>query len=186
MPTVFTHPAVPLALGLGLGPKVVSTRLMVCGAVSSVLPDLDVMAFRFGIPYAAEFGHRGFSHSLLFAAAVALAGACCCRLLKTTPLRAFAFLLLAVGSHGLLDTLTNGGLGIALFWPWTEERLFAPLRPIEVSPFGLARLLSDRGLAIFKSELLWVWFPAFALGALTAVARVARPHRIPARPAGNR
>jgi inner membrane protein len=179
MSTVFTHPAVPLAIGLGLGRRVVSTRLMACSAVGSVLPDLDVLTFRFGIPYAAEFGHRGFSHSLLFAVAVALAGACFCRFLKTTPLRALVFLLVAVASHGLLDTLTNGGLGIALFWPWSEQRHFAPLRPIEVAPFGLARLLSPRGAAVMTSELLWVWLPAIPLGAFAGFVRFALPHRLP-------
>jgi inner membrane protein len=63
-----------------------------------------------------------FTH--LFAAAVALAGTCFYRFLKTTPLRALAFLCIAVGSHGLLDTLTNGRLGIALFWPWSDAGFF--------------------------------------------------------------
>lgn len=67
MPPVFTHPAVPLAIGVGLGRGAVSGRLLACGVIGSVLPDLDVLAFRFGIPYAAEFGHRGVSHSLALA-----------------------------------------------------------------------------------------------------------------------
>jgi inner membrane protein len=136
----------------------------------------DILAFRFGIPYAAEYGHRGFSHSLLFA--VALAGACFYRFLKTTPLRAFAFLCIAVGSHGLLDTLTNGCLGMALFWPWSEQRHFSPLRPIEEAPFGLARLLSPWGAAVMKSELPWVWLPAAALGNLMIAARFVLPTRL--------
>ena len=32
------------------------------------LPDFDVVAFKLGIAYHDAFGHRGFSHSLLFAA----------------------------------------------------------------------------------------------------------------------
>jgi hypothetical protein len=33
----------------------------------SVLPDIDVVGFRFGIHYADLWGHRGMTHSLLFA-----------------------------------------------------------------------------------------------------------------------
>src|SRR5215468_1372822 len=67
MPTIFSHPAVPLALGLGLGKKFIPTRLLLAGVVGSILPDFDVIAFRFGIPYEDQFGHRGFSHSFFFA-----------------------------------------------------------------------------------------------------------------------
>ena len=75
MPTVLTHPAVPLAIGLGLGKDVIPPPLLIAGVAVSVMPDLDVLAFRYGISYASNFGHRGFSHSLLFAAALALLGA---------------------------------------------------------------------------------------------------------------
>jgi inner membrane protein len=32
-----------------------------------MLPDADVLAFKFGVAYGNMFGHRGFTHSLLFA-----------------------------------------------------------------------------------------------------------------------
>ena len=73
MPTVFSHAAVPLALGLGLGREAVPPRLLVAGVLVSALPDLDVVTFSWGVPYTSSFGHRGFSHSLLFALAVARA-----------------------------------------------------------------------------------------------------------------
>jgi inner membrane protein len=38
-----------------------------------MLPDIDVIAFSFGIPYEAMFGHRGFTHSFFFAALVGVA-----------------------------------------------------------------------------------------------------------------
>jgi inner membrane protein len=177
VPTLFSHPAIPLAVGLGLGRDVISTRLLVCGAIGSILPDLDVIAFRMGIPYAAEFGHRGFSHSLLFAVAVGVLGACFFRWLKTSFLRAFLFLTVSVASHGLLDTLTNGGLGIALLWPWSGHRFFAPFQPIQVSPLGIARFFSERGVAVLKSEILWVWLPAFATCIAIMATRAAQIFR---------
>ena len=163
MPTILTHPVVPLALALGLGRKRVSPRLLAAGAVVSILPDLDVVAFRLGIPYAAAFGHRGFSHSLLFALLVALAGASLYRPLRSRFGRAFLFLFCATASHGVLDALTNGGLGIAFLWPWSTDRFFAPVQVIEVAPLGLRRFLSARGTAVLWSELLWVWLPLLGL-----------------------
>lgn len=67
MPTVITHAAVPLCLGLGLGSKVIPPRLLFAGIVLAMLPDADVLAFKFGVAYGNVFGHRGFTHSLLFA-----------------------------------------------------------------------------------------------------------------------
>ncbi|MCA1606900.1 MAG: metal-dependent hydrolase [Acidobacteria bacterium] len=99
MPSIISHPAVPLALSLGR--QVVSERLLLAGVAASVVPDLDVVAFRLGIPYADDLGHRGFTHSLLFAAFVALAAACAFRALRTTFTRAFWFVLVATASHGI-------------------------------------------------------------------------------------
>jgi len=41
MPTILTHTAVPLAIGLALGPRVVSRSLLVAGVLASMLPDLE-------------------------------------------------------------------------------------------------------------------------------------------------
>ena len=162
MPTIISHAAVPLALGLGLDHRVTG-RLLLAGVVASMLPDLDVLAFRFGIAYADAFGHRGASHALSTAGLVGLIGAALSRPLGVRPAVAFLFLFGAMASHGLLDTLTNGGHGVALFWPWSAERFFAPLQPIEVSPIGLSRFLSERGLTVLASEAVWIWLPCAAL-----------------------
>lgn len=172
MPTILTHPAVPLALAVGLGKGAISPRLAIAGVVGSVLPDLDVLAFRFGVPYAAEFGHRGFSHSFLFALVVALAGACLFGLIRSSFLRSWLFLFVAIASHGVLDAFTNGGLGIAFLWPWSTERFFAPVQVIQVSPFGLARFLSPRGMAVLHSEFIWVWLPLMGTAIVAAASRL--------------
>jgi inner membrane protein len=171
MPTILTHPAAPLAIAWGLGREVISTRLLAVGVITSVVPDLDVLAFRLGISYAAEFGHRGFSHSLLLALIVAAIGASSVRPLHTTSKRAFWFLLVAMASHGILDALTNGGLGIAFLWPFSGERFFAPFQPIEVAPLGLSRFLSPKGVAVLWSEILWVWLPLFGAAAIAVAFR---------------
>jgi inner membrane protein len=54
-------------------------------------------------------------------------------------------------SHGLLDAMTDGGRGVALFWPFTARRYFLPWRPIPVAPIGIG-FLSGEGLAIAERE----------------------------------
>jgi inner membrane protein len=171
MPTVITHCAVPLAMSLGLGARRIPPRLLAAGMLLCMLPDLDVLAFRYGIAYADPFGHRGFTHSLSFALVSVLAVAGFARPMGSTYTRAFVFLFIAMGSHGLLDSFTNGGLGIALLWPFSEARFFAPWRPIAVSPIGVRHVLTDYGMAVMWSELRWVWLPLSGLALAGAALR---------------
>ena len=55
-------------------------RSMVAFSALSLAPDLDVIAFRFGIPYAAPFGHRGAAHSIFVALVLASIAAVATRL----------------------------------------------------------------------------------------------------------
>jgi inner membrane protein len=178
MPTAFTHPAVPIAVAFGIGRNVISRPLLAAGMAASVLPDLDVIAFRIGIPYAAEFGHRGFSHSLAFACNVAAAGGLLSLWSGSTFQKSFWFLFIAIASHSILDACTTGGLGIALLWPWSSERYFAPLQFIQVSPIGISRFFSQKGAAVLRSELVSIWLPCMGMAAMIAVSRrLTRQHQ---------
>lgn len=119
----------------------------------SLLPDVDVMGFRFGVEYGDPFGHRGFTHSFAFAIATALVCAVIARAQGTSAVRVFVLVGVVVSSHGLLDMLTDGGLGVALFWP-SNERYFLPWRPIPVSPIGRG-FLSARGIKIALVEVAY-------------------------------
>jgi inner membrane protein len=163
MPTILTHAAVPLALGIGLGSRAISHRLLATGVVASMLPDLDVLAFRFNISYANALGHRGASHSLMFAILVALVACIFARSLNASRRNTFLFVGISIASHGILDMFTNGGKGVALWWPFSAERVFAPWQVIEVSPLNLHRVLSERGMVVFQSEFLCVWLPAIVI-----------------------
>jgi inner membrane protein len=171
MPTILSHPAVPLAIGVGLGTRAIPPRLLAAGVVASILPDIDVAGFDFGVPYHAVLGHRGLTHSPAFAAIVALFGAALAQTFAASRLKTFWFLFAVTASHGLLDAFTNGGLGIAFLWPWSNERFFAPAQLIEVSPIGLSRFVSERGITVLYSELQWVWLPCALLGVVLAFAR---------------
>lgn len=73
--------------------------------------------------------------------------------------------------------MTDGGLGVAFFSPFDDTRYFLPWTPIRVSPIGMERFFSGRGLAVLQSELLWIWLPA----AVLAVAGwLLRKHDYPA------
>ena len=127
---------------------------MVAFTALSLLPDADVVAFWLRIPYSAPFGHRGASHSFVAAAAVGLLAGLAARPLGQRFLRTALFSAAVVASHGLLDTLTDGGLGIALLWPFSNERFFAPWRPIPVAPIGMG-FLSERGMRVAMAELVY-------------------------------
>jgi inner membrane protein len=170
MPTIFTHAVIPLAAGLALGRKALSPRLVAAGVLAAIAPDFDSIAFKLGIAYADQFGHRGASHSFVFALTLGLLAAIAAPWLRTTRWRAFVFIAACTASHPLLDAFTDGGLGVALLWPWSHERLFAPWRPIEVSPIGVG-FFSLRGVAVLWSELKWVVLPTLAIALEWAVLR---------------
>src|SRR5437868_5925844 len=161
-----------LGIGVAFAQPGVPKRVWVIGAVCSMLPDIDVVGFRFGIRYADFWGHRGFTHSLLFAAIVATV-AVVAGFGRASPGLARAWLwlyfFLATTSHGLLDAMTNGGLGVAFFSPFDNTRYFLPWHPIVVSPIFLTRFFSGRGLAVLWSELFWIWMPAGTLVILVLV-----------------
>jgi len=128
---------------------------------------------RYGVPYASLFGHRGFTHSLLFAGiiAVVVAAPFWDRRKLGESIQTLACVLVATMSHGILDALTNGGLGVAFFAPFDDTRYFFPVTPIEVSPLRARAFLTVRGRSVLSSEIGWVWCPAIVA---TVVARLVR------------
>ena len=163
MASAFTHAVVGLSIGSCFYRRGVSKAVWVAGMVCAALPDLDSIGFRFGVPYESFWGHRGFTHSLVFSAL--LAAAVTIFLYRhgrsgLTRVSLFAYLFLASASHGVLDAMTSGGMGVAFFSPFDNSRYFLPFRPIRVSPISVARFFTPRGIAVLRSELLWVWLPA--------------------------
>ena len=128
-----------------------------------LLPDADVLGLMLGIPYEHILGHRGFAHSIVFAM---LVGVVVPRLATPTirygTRRYWLFALylsLVTMSHGFLDALTDGGLGIAFFAPFDSTRYFLPLRPVSVSPIGISAFFSHEGFRVLLSELVWIGIP---------------------------
>lgn len=161
MPTIISHPAVAL-LRRAFGD--LRAPVVVAGALLSILPDGDCAGFYYDIPYGSTFGHRGFTHSILFAVLTASIAAALLR----GGWRAFAFLFLCAISHPLLDAFTNGGRGVALLSPFSNHRFFAPWRPIQVSPIGAI------SAKVLMSELKWVWLPCVAAATALRIAAAGR------------
>src|SRR5262245_28408043 len=149
---------------------VATWRSMVSWSALSLLPDADVIGFSFGVQYGDPWGHRGATHSLAFALITGAFVGLAARRFRWSPLRLWVMATGVLVSHGLLDTLTDGGLGCALLWPFDLTRYFAPWRPIPVAPIGLS-FLSLSGLFVAAMEV--VLFAPLFLYALGTRARIA-------------
>lgn len=146
---------------------------MVFWAALSFLPDADVIGFGLGVRYEDPWGHRGATHSLAFALALGTVIGLLAPRFGRPALRTGVMATLVVASHALLDTLTDGGLGCALFWPFDLTRYFAPWTPLPVSPIGLG-YLSPYGLYVAVVEMTLfapLLFFALARGRVTNVVR---------------
>src|SRR5277367_756530 len=166
MASVFSHAVAALGIGACFYRPEIPKRVWVVGAICSVIPDADVIGFHFGVRYGDFWGHRGFTHSLLFAAILASVVALLLfqrGLPGMSRLTLWLYFFLATASHGLLDAMTDGGLGVAFFAPFDNHRYFLPWRPIRVSPIGIGQFFTHRGFAVLQSELLWIWLPAALL-----------------------
>ena len=172
MPSVFSHAVAGAALGTLFRRPGPPARFWLAGAAGAAVPDLDVIGRWFGIPWGHVLGHRGITHSIAFAAALAalvawsLAG----------PGRRgmlWLFVFVATASHGVLDAMTDSGSGVAFFAPVDATRYFLPWRPIPVSPIGF-RFFGEYGREVFEQELLIVWLPSAVLAALAWAGRARR------------
>ncbi|WP_460219902.1 metal-dependent hydrolase [Psychroserpens sp. MEBiC05023] len=156
MASVFGHGLVAYTTTKVIDSK--ASKLLVFLAIgSSMLPDLDVIGFHFGINYMDPLGHRGFTHSILF---TILWSGMLTALFGKTKKRVFMLvLLLSTLSHGFLDALTTGGRGVGFFIPFENSRHFFPFKIIKVSPIGVEEFFSEWGLRVILSELKYIAIP---------------------------
>ncbi len=174
MPSAFSHALVGAAIGSSVSrPR--RTWVLVLFAVLVAAPDLDVIGFRLGIPYAHPLGHRGLSHSLVFAAVLALVSYPLWRRIIPESARRMAVLtFFVVGSHGVLDTFTDAGHGIGLFIPIDDTRYFAPWRPILTSPLSVSAFFGGSGLAVLANEAVYIGLPTACVFLVRSIVYRAR------------
>ena len=158
-------------------------RFWILSILCAMMPDADVVAFSFGIPYGHMLGHRGLTHSLPFAVMTGL-------LVTALAFRGVPFFSrswwglvvyfsLVTASHGILDAFTDGGLGVAFFAPFDGTRHFFPWRPLRVSPIGSDAFFTTRGLETLLSEIKWIWIPSLLSIGVALATRRRTPKKSP-------
>jgi inner membrane protein len=178
MPTSITHAVLACAAAEGVEGPARPPRLWAAALALSLLPDADVLGFALGVPYEDFWGHRGFFHSPSFALVLSIA--CLLILRRDVPAftkkwwKYFALLFLLGASHGVLDAMTDGGLGIALLAPFDDTRYFLPWTPIPVAPIGLTNFLGPWGLEVLLWEATHIWLPAGLVLAVIVLRRKTR------------
>lgn len=165
MPSLISHTIIGLAAAGAVNRRFPVKGLAIAAVACSLIPDADVIGFRFGIKYGDFLGHRGFFHSIFFAMLLGSAMAIPFSWKRGARrwLGISLFLWLVGSTHGILDAMTSGGLGIALLSPFDETRYFLPWTPIRVSPISAQAFFSEWGVRVIKSESLYIWLPAAAL-----------------------
>jgi inner membrane protein len=123
-------------------------------ALLPIVPDLDVFS---EYAYGSSLGHRGITHSLLFALLLSAAvTAVTFRRFRTKWWSLLILFFLVISSHGLLDAMTRGGENIPFFWPFAGR--YGNWGPLAVSDIAFDLPDPRRSHAI-RTELLWVWLP---------------------------
>jgi len=137
MASIFGHALAAYTLGKGFPKNSSSPKFWILGIACAILPDADVISFAFGIPYESFWGHRGFSHSIIFAILL-------------------GFLITFLFYNKELISKT----GVLLISPFDNTRYFFPWRPIQVSPIGASKFFSMWGIKVLLSELIWIGIPS--------------------------
>lgn len=172
MASAFGHAFASIALSQAGLVRKPDWKLLGLGVFVSVFPDADSLGFACGIPYNSFWGHRGFSHSIVFAILMSAFIAVLYRGQDAKRKGAiFIFLFVSCISHAVLDAMTTGGLGVAFFAPFDNTRYFFPFRPIQVSPISVKAFFEGKGLGVIKSEVTWVGIPGLTLILLSLIAR---------------
>jgi inner membrane protein len=184
MASAFSHAFLAVAAGRIYAMEPQPWRFWAASIVCSILPDADVVGFAFGIQYQDVFGHRGFFHSILFSLMV---GATVPRLVnRNVPwfsrawVTSWLYFATVTASHGFLDAMTDGGLGVAFLSPLDTTRYFFPWRPIRVSPIEINLFFGVWGLKVLATEIVFVWIPVTLLAVVIREIR-RRQARAPAR-----
>jgi inner membrane protein len=162
MPSAFSHAVAAVALGRAYTTRPLPLRFWILAAGCAMVPDMDVMGKRFGIDYSDPLGHRGLTHSLLFAmilSSFVVLLAFRKPINGVSRLSLLVFFFLVTASHGVLDAMVDGTLGVAFFAPLSTARYFLPWRPIVSSPVGWS-FFSSAGVTVLMNEFVWLWVPS--------------------------
>ena len=163
MPSLLGHAVAGIAITSACSDGRLPRRTWPLAVFCAVAPDLDWFVGLAGLHRGHFLNHRGLAHSLgaalVLAAAVLLLG----YRREWRGSRVWSSLSLAALSHGLLDTCTSGGVGVALFAPFSSTRWACIWQPGWVAPLPLNPEHTSTFLASLGSEAVWIGLPALAV-----------------------
>ena len=180
MPSVVAHAAAALSVGALFRSSALPTRFWVVAGLAVALPDLDALLRPFSNTEAEQLvgGHRGLTHSIPFAMALA---AVMVRSRVMGPgwigsrLNLWIWLSLAIASHGILDIFTRYGEGVALLAPISWHQFKSSWTPLGTG--GACRGIVACAVWGLSNEFLWIWVPSLMLVGLSRVLR--KPRQAP-------
>lgn len=171
MASAFTHAFTSYTIGKLMPGYKIGWKTILLGMFVAAMPDLDVISFKLGIAYGDVFGHRGITHSIAFSALTAFVVKAIfypnTKLSSHKGIFLLCFFFLSTLSHAILDMMTTGGKGVALFAPFENGRHFLPWRFIQVSPIHISDFFGEWGKRVLISEFRYVWMPCIIALLLT-------------------
>ena len=173
MPSLLGHAVAGLAITAAFHRDKLPRRTWGLAVFCAVAPDLDWFVSLANIHRGHVLNHRGVAHSLF--AAAALAAVVFLLAFRKEQRRGAVWLCLTVAamSHGLLDACTAGGVGVALFMPFSDTRWACIWQPGHVAPLPMGREHTYTFLASLLDEARWIGLPALAVGMGSRLLRVA-------------
>ncbi len=131
MPSPIAHGSLAIPARAAMGTPAKGVRgVLVFGLLlfACVAPDMDIAIswYRTGRPFAE---HGSYTHSLLLAPVFGVLFACAIKLISSNARAGRAVLIgsLLYASHVVMDLMTMGSRGVAMFWPIYPERIASPM-----------------------------------------------------------
>lgn len=174
MPSTFGHAVAGLAITAVFHGEKLPRRTWAIAACCATAPDLDWFVSLLNMHRGHVLNHRGVAHSLFAALVIATLAFFLAYRKDQRRWAVWLCLTIATLSHGLLDALTSGGVGVALFMPFSETRWACLWQPGQVAPLPLGREHTWYFLRSLWTELFWIGLPALVLVAWSRLARQAR------------
>jgi inner membrane protein len=165
MPSLLGHAVAGLAITETFHRARLPRRIWVLAPMCAMAQDLDWFVSFLAYHKNHILNHRGVAHSLFGALLLAAAVLILALRRDQRSFQAWLCLTLAALSHGLMDACTSGGVGVALFMPFSDSRWACLWQPIQVAPLPLGREDLWLFLASLRSEALWIGLPALAVAA---------------------
>jgi inner membrane protein len=164
--TIYSHAVVGAGLARLYAARPMPWAYWGLAVILPTLPDLDVFSMA---AYGDPLGHRGITHSLLFALLLGTAAAGVTFSSFRTRWWSLAILLFVIiASHGVLDAMTRGGEGIPFCWPFGGR--YGNWGPLPLSDIAFDLPDPRHSLAV-RAELAWVWLPTIVVVGSTMLYR---------------